>query len=864
MLKTIRHVMAIIIVIQSISATALFPSAAATPTKPLTNIPQGHVITTGNDFYKVHLQSEQGSGIGLFTLSTGASFPTGSDLDMTYGKQLPGSSYLTIHSYTSGIDYIQRLTNKSDTQQTVSLDSFGIVTKMSSGVIRTIYTLPGGSITQDKLTIIQDISVQGDTLENSSITVRVSVINNDINPVQIGIRQLTDGEIAADDAPVLEIPSTAQSGSFQAMQDKAIPIIYNLNSKSGPFEISTATQGLNADVAISPDSIVSIPWSKGYDSPFINPLSMRSSYVDGNPEDSAVITYYGSTLSHSIPVPAGMSFSFTTLIKAAPAVDAITVTVEPKLAVVGQNVKFTVNGVGGADAGKITWSAPEGDTKNGTGSTFTTKFAKPGHQSVAIGGIADPKAPKSASVRVIEFKIEVDGETDPKKALIMAQISIGVKVGANIIKPLRPQTQCSIWVAGEPEKDITVWLINPDSRLRFNSDNKGDLKLVLPKNGDPESFILTGESASAAIGDAIIEAHMDAKDGPMGGKRPSTVYTFDPAKLTLTTPAKYGVVANKYQPVGDVALKMEGEASVKPDGVISGGMLGRIRITFAQNMLNFTDVLIVNKPVIHWHASAAAGATVELPSFIKEETKVTTLTNDTDNADDPLYSTKAAAHTRPKNLGGGTATATDSPFSSTRRVIPVRLNGQIIGDALYSLDKVTLDDHWITWLVAYDPTGKNEYPLREAKWDAVLDSSAADQKASCKADGAAATPPLRGKPFSNDAANDPNNKTTTNGPNITFINPGVASVTLTTATVKGDTALKGKVTLTQEAGLGGKLVGLHSSSADVSPDATVLVPQGAKTADFDVTTSAVAAKTEAVISATANGTKRTVKLTLTP
>jgi hypothetical protein len=95
---------------------------------------------------------------------------------------------------------------------------------------------------------------------------------------------------------------------------------------------------------------------------------------------------------------------------------------------------------------------------------------------------------------------------------------------------------------------------------------------------------------------------------------------------------------------------------------------------------------------------------------------------------------------------------------------------------------------------------------------------------------------------------------------------GLTSVTLTPSIVVGGNPVLGKATLECNAGPGPVTVDLSSGNPPVaSPVAAgvgVVVPQGLRSANFDVTTNAVQAKSYATIAATANGITKSKRLTV--
>ena len=99
---------------------------------------------------------------------------------------------------------------------------------------------------------------------------------------------------------------------------------------------------------------------------------------------------------------------------------------------------------------------------------------------------------------------------------------------------------------------------------------------------------------------------------------------------------------------------------------------------------------------------------------------------------------------------------------------------------------------------------------------------------------------------------------------LTLLAPVPAGLTLSPISVTGGTALTGTLTLTGAAPSAGSVVSLTSSSASASVPATVTVPSGAASANFIVTTAAVAKVALATITAANLGTPATAQLTINP
>jgi len=93
---------------------------------------------------------------------------------------------------------------------------------------------------------------------------------------------------------------------------------------------------------------------------------------------------------------------------------------------------------------------------------------------------------------------------------------------------------------------------------------------------------------------------------------------------------------------------------------------------------------------------------------------------------------------------------------------------------------------------------------------------------------------------------------------------GLSSLVLKPTSVAGSQPSAGTATLECAAGPGPVTVNLASSRPDLANPvaASIIVPQGVKTASFDVTTNAVQARSYATISGTANGITKSKKLTV--
>ncbi len=107
-------------------------------------------------------------------------------------------------------------------------------------------------------------------------------------------------------------------------------------------------------------------------------------------------------------------------------------------------------------------------------------------------------------------------------------------------------TNCRIRATGGPAS--TVVLTNPDGRLRFSGATQQSLSV--PADGSWVPFTISGENGSAALGDAIIEAHCSDTRGPVKATKAVSVVWFDDAHINITTPGTYTVTGGRFTTTG--------------------------------------------------------------------------------------------------------------------------------------------------------------------------------------------------------------------------------------------------------------------------------------------------------------------------
>ncbi|HEY2896465.1 MAG TPA: hypothetical protein VGJ12_04955, partial [Gemmatimonadaceae bacterium] len=285
------------------------------------------VLQGGNSFYQVFVDADQAPGIGEYTIITGPNHPvtisTGSPQNVLFGDGMPGTSYNSFFSYTTGTVYVATDFNAAPNLVVLSPTTPGItatVTPIGTTGFRTTYTLAGPPQTPDKLTIVQDVNTHGTTFESSTVEVTTTITNNGSAPVAIGVRYLWDTQIGQDDGPTFQPlnPDAAvllteksfepPTFGFYRIQDN------NGNSTTPLFNVfGTVTQPTSVTPPPTPpDRLVNASWPAAVDLPFAytaNPSLDVSS--EGGVDDNAVLYYWGATQGTAVSIAPSASMTFS-------------------------------------------------------------------------------------------------------------------------------------------------------------------------------------------------------------------------------------------------------------------------------------------------------------------------------------------------------------------------------------------------------------------------------------------------------------------------------------------------------------------------------------------------------------------------
>jgi hypothetical protein len=317
----------------------------------LAGVTAAAAATGGNDFYTVTVEENPGGvGIGVYTFNTGMMHPVTGFLgaqNVLFGGGIPGTSYTTIRSYTSGTDYTQRngLTLAAGAPPTLTLESFVLAGEeavpigdpLSPFGLATTYRPGAAAPAPDALTIAQSASVMGASFNTSAVQLETSITNNGAAPVEVGVRYLWDLQIGSgDDGPTLQ-PKDPDGAVMTSEYDAPGPGFdtYEVQDNNDPFacfgagnspfpffSVRGSVVGPAALAPVPPTRLTYVAWPDasglaGKFSPLvpaINAFEYFPSGVDTSTcflfnDDSAVAYWWGDSAGTALAIPPGGTIS---------------------------------------------------------------------------------------------------------------------------------------------------------------------------------------------------------------------------------------------------------------------------------------------------------------------------------------------------------------------------------------------------------------------------------------------------------------------------------------------------------------------------------------------------------------------------
>jgi hypothetical protein len=253
----------------------------------------------GNGVYTVFVEDEQSvDGIGTFTVMTGPRHPTGDGQEILLNRDGPGdaaTSYLTVRSYTTGVDYVQTTSDVFSANIVYPLDPFGeSIPTSENGYITTYHVSE-----YDQLTIESQIhAVGGITYESSVVELKASVINTGTTPVVIGLRYLLDLAPGSDDGPVIQRPPDPEPIGTEADLG-SLPAYLNVLPNGGQRDVTFSLFGRSSTplAGLSAPTVKFVAWQSAFESAFDYQTSGVDVASEAGPNDSAALYYVGDTPS---------------------------------------------------------------------------------------------------------------------------------------------------------------------------------------------------------------------------------------------------------------------------------------------------------------------------------------------------------------------------------------------------------------------------------------------------------------------------------------------------------------------------------------------------------------------------------------
>ncbi|MCG3149751.1 MAG: hypothetical protein PCFJNLEI_03216 [Verrucomicrobiae bacterium] len=306
-------------------ACGIIVSGAAAWAQTSPKVGRGGTLEAGNSFYRVFVEDAVGSGVGQYTVTTGPAHPAGPGLNVLFGSGSPGTSFNTIRSYLTATDYIQDLGSKSSSYTNVTLDPFGVAQMLGTTGVRTTYDLSGPPITPDRLTIIQDVRVNGDSFETTTVEVTTTIRNTGFISARVGIRYLWDFQVGTDDGPTFQVNKPICSpviteAQFNGPTFDAYRIEDNdVNPAPPTFSIFGTVAGPASvePLPVPPDLVQYTCWPSAVGTAFeytvdpARPIATADSNCQSGTGggDTAVLYYWGNNAAKSINIPPGQEYT---------------------------------------------------------------------------------------------------------------------------------------------------------------------------------------------------------------------------------------------------------------------------------------------------------------------------------------------------------------------------------------------------------------------------------------------------------------------------------------------------------------------------------------------------------------------------
>lgn len=280
--------------VTGVAAQEQSPSTALEAVRP--NLLPAQTPTAGNGIFRVRVDAA--ADLGAFSITTGPDHPEGGGLPVLSRSRRPGSSYTTVHSYDSGVNYTQ-----ADTGVGVPLAPHGVTTPLGTTGFRTTYRVTGA----DELRIVQDVEVRGTTIDDTFVVVTTRVTNTGSGPARVGIRTLWDLQLLTKGAPLASRRTGAARTTLATEQALPAPLddIWHVEDLDLPIAVA-GSLGSGAGGAFPGAPASSVPDLAQFASwPAASAAAFHYRVPDPPTQpgsDSALLTYWGDRRAHALTV----------------------------------------------------------------------------------------------------------------------------------------------------------------------------------------------------------------------------------------------------------------------------------------------------------------------------------------------------------------------------------------------------------------------------------------------------------------------------------------------------------------------------------------------------------------------------------
>jgi hypothetical protein len=318
---------------------------------------------------------------------------------------------------------------------------------------------------------------------------------------------------------------------------------------------------------------------------------------------------------------------------------------------------------------------------------------------------------------------------------------------------------CRAKVLGSPPGSVSVTLTNADSHFRFPGDGDTQKDLSLPCDGSWVSFLISGETGSAALNNAVIEALLGTD---RCGAEDGTVFWFDNAVVSLMPADAYSLMNGWYRTFPGPAMLFAAAATIRPDGLdCAVAQISTVRVGFMQQVSSTRSTITYGTPNVAWAPDVPVGTELTVPSEMVIERTFShcvplPVADTASEDDDPLYTRNPESLRPPIGCpGGGFVGSNDMPNIHVPEAYAKEYSegGQRVATVTWTaLRSVAMDSEYTLFCVIYNVATDDFCAQRQIDWSVHVNSATGPHTATGgPPDAPASEDPAETPPSANDA-----------------------------------------------------------------------------------------------------------------